>query len=165
VELFFASSYIQTFSILWLILAPFEHFMDNFFISYPFIGTRAGYVCLFWFDFSSAQWVNVEWGSPSTESMRSETPCQLIQRRVRLHVNGVNAEGTNIYEDLIIPRWLGWRGVSLRFDSVDMESHLALTQLTGNETWRQLSHRQMLKNSNKSVNSSRKMKTLKNLII
>jgi hypothetical protein len=46
-----------------------------------------------------------------------------------------------------------------------VESHLALTQLTGNETRRQLSHRQMLKNSNKSANSSTKSKTLKSLII
>jgi hypothetical protein len=113
---------------------------------------------------------------PHTESMRSETPRQLSQRGVRLHVNGVNArvrlhvnwintEVTNIYEDFIIPRWLSWRGVSLCVDSVDIESHLALTQLTGNETRRQLSHHQMLKNSYKSTNSSTKSKTLESLII
>ncbi len=139
--------------------------MDNFSISYPFKGARAGYVCLFWFDFSSAHWVNGEWDSPSTESTQSETPCQLSQRGVRLHVNWVNAEGTDIDEDFIIPRWLCWRGVSHCVDSVDMESHLALTQLMRNETRRQLSHRQMLKNLNKSANSSTKLKTLKSLII
>jgi hypothetical protein len=117
---------------------------------------------------------------PYTESMRSETPRQLSQDRVRLHVNWVNAEWdststestqrahlqrfhvnlVNIEWDstsnesmqraptftkISIPCWLSWRGVSLRVDTVDMESHLALTQLTGNETPRQLSHRQMLK--------------------
>jgi hypothetical protein len=133
--------------------------MDNFSIYYPFKGTRAAYVCLFWYNFSSAYWVNAEWDSLSTESMRSETPRQLSQRGMRLHVIWVNAEGTNIHEDFIIPRWLSWRGVSLCVDSVDMETHLALTQLTGSETLRQLSHRQMLKNLNKSANSSTKSKT------
>ncbi len=115
----------------------------------------------------SVNWVNVEWDSMSTEStqkaqtftkissfhvdsvdvesMRSETPCQLSQRGVRLHVHWVNAESTNIYKDFIIQRWLSWHGVSLCVDSVDVESHLALTQLTGNETAHQLSHRWMLK--------------------
>jgi hypothetical protein len=51
------------------------------------------------------------------------------------------------------------------FSSAHMESHLALTQLTGNETRRQLSHRQMFKNSNKSANSSTKSETLKSRII
>ncbi len=110
-------------------------------------------------------WVNAEWDSTSTESMRSETSRQLSQCGVRLHVNWVNAEGTNIYEDFIIPHWLSWRGVSLRVDSVDVESHLVLTQLTGNETWCQLSHRLMLKNLNKSANSSTKSKRLKSLFI
>jgi hypothetical protein len=118
-----------------------------------------------WFDSSSSHWVYAEWDSPSTESTRSETSHQLSQHGVRLHVNWVNAEGTIIYEDFIILRWLSWRGVSLRVDSVDVESHLALTQLTGNETRRQLSHRRMLKYSNKSANSSTKSKRLKSLII
>ncbi len=139
--------------------------MDNLSIYYPFKGTRAGYVCLFWCNFSSAHWVNAEWDSLSTESTWSETPRQLSQRGMRLHVNWVNAEGTNIHEDFIIPRWLSWHGVSLCVDSVDMESHLALTQLTGSETRHQLSHRQMLTNLNKSANSSTKSKTLKSLII
>ncbi len=73
---------------------------------------------------------------PHTESTWSETPHQMSPRGVRLHVNWVNTEGTNIYEDFIIPRWLSWRGVLLRIDTVNMESHLALTQLTGNETRR-----------------------------
>jgi hypothetical protein len=71
---------------------------------------------------------------PHTESMRSQTLRQLSKCGVRLHVNWVNAEDTNIYEDFIIPRWLGWRGVSFCIDSVDVESYLALTQLTRNET-------------------------------
>jgi hypothetical protein len=81
------------------------HFMDNSSISYPFKGARAGYVCLFWFDTSSADWVSAEWDSPWTESTQSETLYQLSQH-VRLHVNWVNTECTNIYEDFIIPRWL-----------------------------------------------------------
>jgi hypothetical protein len=124
-----------------------------FSISYPFKGAWASYVCLFWFDSSLAPWVDVEWDSSSTESSPSETPRWLSQRRVRLHVNWFNAEGTNIYEDFIIC-----------VDSVDVESHSALTQLTGNETQRQLSHCRMLKNLNKSANSSTKSKTLKSLI-
>jgi hypothetical protein len=85
---------------------------------------------------------------PHTELMRSETPCQLSQRELRLHVNWVNAESTNIYKDFIILRWLSWRGVTLHIDSVNKESHLVLTQLMGNETPRQLSHCRMLKNLN-----------------
>jgi hypothetical protein len=84
--------------------------------------------------------------------MWSETPRQLSQRGVRLHVNWVNEEDTNIFKDFIIPRWLSWRGVSLRVDSVVVESHSALTQLTRNEIPRQLSHRRMLKNPNNSAN-------------
>ncbi len=77
VDLIFSSNYIQTFSILWLILAPFEYFIDNFSLSYPFKGARVVYVCLSWFDSFSAYWVNAEWDSPSTESTQSETPHQL----------------------------------------------------------------------------------------
>jgi hypothetical protein len=143
----------------------FDHLMVNFSIFYPFKGAWACYVWLFWIDSSSSHWVDSEWDSPSTESTRSETTHQLSQCGVRLHVNWVNAEGTNIYEDFIIPRWLSWRGVSLRVDSVDVESHLVLTQLTRNETRCQLSHRRMLKNLNKSANSSTKSKRLKSLFI
>ncbi len=103
-----------------------------FYKYYPFKGARAAYVRLFWIDSSPSHWVNAKSDSSSTESTRSETPCQLSQRGVRLHVNWVNAEGTNIYEDFIIPRW-----------SVDVESHSALTQLTWNLTWLWLSWRGM----------------------
>ncbi len=103
--------------------------------------------------------------SSSTESRQSESPHQLSPPRVRLHVNWVNAEDTYIYEDFIIPRWLSWHGVSLCVDSVDVESHLALTQLTRNETLHQLSHRQMLKNLNKSANPRTKSKKFRSLII
>jgi hypothetical protein len=41
---------------------------------------------------------------PHTESTRSQTLRQLSKRGVRLHVNWVNAEDTNIYEDFVIPR-------------------------------------------------------------
>jgi hypothetical protein len=78
----------------------------------------------------------------------SQTLRQLSQHGVRLHVNWVNAKDTNIYEDFIILLWLSWRGDSLRIDSVDVESYLALTQLTRNETPHQLSHCWMLKISN-----------------
>ncbi len=139
--------------------------MVNFSKSYPFKGPRVGFVCLFWLDWSFAHWVDAEWDSPSTESTWSETTCQLSQGGVRVRVNLVKAEGKNIYEDFIIPRWLRWRRVSLHIDSVNVESHLTLTQLMGNETPRQLSHRWMLKNLNKWANSRIKSKTLKSLII
>ncbi len=100
-----------------------------------------------------------------TESTQSQTLLQLSQCGMRLYVNWVNAEYTNIQEDFIILRWLSWRGVSLRVDSVDVEAHLALTQLTRNETSCQLSHCQMLKNLNKSANSRTKSKKFKSLII
>jgi hypothetical protein len=140
-------------------------FIVNFYKYYPFKGARAAYVCLFCLDSSPSDWVNAESDSSSTESKQNKTPRQMSQHRVRLHVNWVNAEDTNIYEDFIITRWLSWRGVSLCVDSVDVESHLALTQLTRNETPRQLSHRRMLKNSNKSANSRKKLKTFRSLII
>ncbi len=90
------------------------------------------------------------------------TPCQLSQCRVRFHVTWVNAEGTNIYKFFINLRWLSWRGVFLRIDSVNVESYLALTQLTGNET---LGHRWILKYFNKLANSRTKSKAFKSLII
>ncbi len=139
--------------------------MVNFSKCYPFKGARASYVWLFWLDSSPSHWVDAESDSPWSESTRSETPHQPSQRGVRLHINWVNAEDTNISEDIIIPCWLSWRGVSLRIDSVDMESHLALTQLMRNETPYQLSHCQTLKNSNKSANSRTKSKNLRSLII
>jgi hypothetical protein len=97
--------------------------------------------------------------------VRHKTHHQLSQRGVRLYVEWVNAEATNIHEDFIIPRWLSWRGVSLHVDSVDVETHLVLTQLMRNETPCQLSHRWMLKNLNKSANSRTKSKKFGSLII
>ncbi len=91
---------------------------------------------------------------PLTESTRSQTLHQLSQRRRHQHLRR-----------FIIPRWLSWRGVSLCVDSVDVESHLVLTQLTRNETPLQLSHCRMLKNLNKSANSSTKSKKFRSLII
>ncbi len=155
----------KTVNIFWSVLTPFEHFIVNFTKYYPFKDARVGYVCVFWLESSPSHWVDAESDSPSTESTWSETPHQLSQRGVRLHVNWVNAEDTNIYEDFIIPCWLSWRGVSLRVDSVDVVPHLALTQLTRNEIPRQLSHRRMLKNSNNLANSRTKLKTFKSLLI
>ncbi len=162
-----------------MVLASFEHFIVNFSKYYPFKGARAGYACLFWLEPSPSHCFDAESDSPSTESKWSETPRQLSQRGVRLHVNWVIVEWdsmstestwsetpcqlsqhTNIYEDFIIPPWLSWRGVSLCVDSVDVDSHLALTQLARNETPRQLSHRRMLKNLNKSANSRTKSKNV-----
>ncbi len=155
----------KTVNIFWLVLAPFEHFTVNFTKYYPFKGAGAGYVCLFWLESSPSHWVNAESDSPSTESTQSETPRQLGQRGVRLHVNWVNTEDTNIYEDFIILRWLSWRGVSFHVDSVNGESHLVLIQLKRNEIPRQLSPRRMLKNLNNLANSRTKSKTFKSLII
>jgi hypothetical protein len=69
--------------------------------------------------------------TPSTKSMQSETLRQLSQSGVRLQINWVNAEGTNIYKYFIVPpfsidmesnsAWLSQRGVSLSVDSVDRE--------------------------------------------
>ncbi len=64
--------------------------------------------------------------------MRSETPCQLL-----------NGECGGIYEDYVISKSLSLRGFSLFVDSFNVE--LALTQLMGNETSRQLSRRLMIK--------------------
>jgi hypothetical protein len=124
--------------------------------SYPFKGARTGYVFLFWLDSSFAHWVDAEWDFP-----------QMSQPGARLHVNWVNAESTRhqhlwrIHHSALTQfMWsltLGWLS--------DMESHLVLTQLTGNETRCQLSHRWMLKNSNKSANSRAKSITLKSFII
>jgi hypothetical protein len=145
-------------------LALFEHCMVIFLNTIPLkVPELVMYAC---FDLIHLpHWVDSEWDSPSTELTRSDTPHQLSQCRVRLHVNWVNTEGTNIYEDFIIPQWHSWHGVSLCIDSVNMESHLALSQLMGNETPHQQSHRQMLKDKNMLANSWTKSKTLKSFII
>jgi hypothetical protein len=100
------------------------------------------------------KWVNVKWNSPSTESTRSETPCQLSQRRRHQHLRRFHHSSLTQLTWSLTPRWFSRRGVSLDVDSVDGEwdSH-------------QLSHRLMLKHLNKLANSRTKSKTLKSLII
>jgi hypothetical protein len=101
------------------------------------------------------------------ESMWGETPCQLSQRGVRLHINQVNwvdAKGTNIYKDFILSRWFSWGGVSFHVYSVDVESHLVLTQLKENKIPRQLSHRKIFKNLNRSANQEKNLKHPKALL-
>ncbi len=78
--------------------------------------------------------VDAESHSLSTESMPSETPCQLSQHRVKLCINWVNAELWNLHKCWCLLGQLSWSRVSLRIDSVDMESHSALTQLAGSLT-------------------------------
>ncbi len=84
-----------------------------------------------------------------TESTQSQTLRQLSQRRMRLHVNWVNAEWDSTSTESTQNTLTFTKILSFRVDSVDMESHSALTQLTWSLTWslipRQLSHRQMLK--------------------
>jgi hypothetical protein len=77
-------------------------------------------------------WVNAKWDSISTESKQSETPRQLSQCGMM--------KSRKCWCPL---HRLGRRGVSLRVDSVDMESHSALTQLMGSLTPRWLSVRKM----------------------
>jgi hypothetical protein len=144
----------KTVNIFWLILAQFEHFIVNFTKYYPFKDARAGYVCIFWLESSPLHWVNAESDSPS-----------MSQRGVRLHVNRVNAEWDFTSTESTQKTATFTKILSFRVDSVDVESHLALTQLTRNEIPRQLSHRRMLKNSNNSANSRTKSKTFKSLII
>jgi hypothetical protein len=81
------------------------------------------------------------------------------QHEVWHHVNWVNAEwdSTSTESTQKTPTFT-------KFDSVDVESHSALTQLTRNETPRQQSHRRMLKNLNKSANSRTKLKNSKALL-
>ncbi len=88
--------------------------------------------------------VDAESLSLSTESEPSETPCWLSQHRVRLHVNWVSAEWWNLRKCWCLLHILSWRAVSLRVDSVDMEPHSALTQLTGSFTPLWLSVRKMI---------------------
>jgi hypothetical protein len=89
----------------------------------------------------------------------------LSRRRVRLHVNWVNMQWDSTSTDSTQKAPTFTKIWSFHIDSVDVESHSALTQLTRNETRRQLSHRRMLKNSKMSANSSTKSKTPKSLII
>ncbi len=118
----------KTCNIFWFILAPIDNFMVNFSKSYPFKGARDGYVCMLWLDSSPHTESMLSETSPSTELTRCEISHQLSQHGVRLHINWVNAEGTNIYWDFIIPLmwsftlcWLSQCGVSLGVDAVDGE--------------------------------------------
>ncbi len=80
-----------------------------------------------------------------SESTQSETPCQLSQRGMRLHVNWVNAEWESMSKESTQKAPTFTKISSYRIDSVDVVSHLASIQLTGNETPCQLSHCRMLK--------------------
>jgi hypothetical protein len=125
---FFYSSYIKTFSIFWLKLAPFERFMVNFSKSYPFKGARAGYACLFGL-------IHLL----HTELMQSETPCQLSQHGVRLHVNWVNAEWDSMSTGSMQKAPTLTNILSFCVDLVNAESHSVLTLSTWSLTWRWLS--------------------------
>ncbi len=90
--------------------------------------------------------VHEESHSQSTESTQSQTFSQLSQRRVRLSVNWVNfrmiktlntsvSSKINKWINIILTvRCLSWHGVSLSVDSVNVESHSMLAQLTGSLT-------------------------------
>ncbi len=136
-------------------LAPFEHFIVNFSKSYPFQGARAGYTV-----YACYGLIHLV----HTELTQSQTLCQLSQHRMRLHVNWVNAEWDSTSTESTQNTPTFTKILSFRIDSVDVESHLALIQLTRNETSHQLSHRRMLKNLNKSANSRTKWKNLKVLL-
>ncbi len=73
-------------------------------------------------------WVNAKGDSMLTEPQRSETPRQLSQLK-----------WWNLHTCWRLLHWLSWSRVSLRVDSVDMESHFALTQLMWSLTLRSLS--------------------------
>jgi hypothetical protein len=128
----------QTFSIFWLMLAPFDHFMVNFSKSYPFKGARAGYVCLFclihlphtesmWSETLrqlrqrgvslSVNWGNAEWDSMSTESTLNETPYQLSQLRRHQHLWRFHYSVLTQLTWSLTPRWLSQHGVLLCVDS------------------------------------------------
>ncbi len=119
-----ASSYIKTVNIFWLTLAPIKHFIVNFSKSYPFKGPRAGYVCLFWLDSSCSHWVDAEPDSSSTKSTQNETPCQLSH---------IKWDSTSTESTQNTPKFT--KILSLCIDSVDVESHSALTQLKCSLTW------------------------------
>jgi hypothetical protein len=83
--------------------------------------------------------------SLSTELTLNETLCRLSQRRRRLHINCVNLEGADIYEDFII---FALNSADVEFLSALTqltESHWLFNQLTKNENSYQLSHRQLIK--------------------
>jgi hypothetical protein len=97
---------------------------------------------------------------PHTETTWSQTLRQLSQHGVRLHINWVNAEWDSTSIESTQKTSTFTKILSFCIDSVDVESHLASTQLTRNETLRQLSLRRMLKNLNKSTNWRTKSKKI-----
>ncbi len=99
----------------------------------------------------SVNWANTEWGSMTTESMWSETPCQLSQRRIHQHLRRFYHSALTQLTWSLTPRWLSWCGVSLGFDSVD-------------EEWASASIKSA-KKSNKLAYSRTKSKKFKSLII
>ncbi len=68
--------------------------------------------------------------SLTIESMPNET-CRPSQCGLRLPVIWVNVEWWNLYKYLWILCWVNRCGVSLRFDSVNVESHSTIPQITG----------------------------------
>jgi hypothetical protein len=76
-----------------------------------------------------------------TELTQSQTPRQLCQRGVRLHINWVNAEWESTLTESTQKTPTFTKILSFRVDSVDVESHSALTLLTWSLTWRWLSWR------------------------
>ncbi len=110
---------------------------------------------------------------PHTVLTYSETPCQLSQRVVKLHVNRVDTEWDSTPTEStqkapwrfhhsaltqllwsLNPLWLSQRGVSLCVDSVEGEWDFSSTESLPN-----------VKILNKSANSITKLKTRKSLII
>ncbi len=102
--------------------------MDNFLYPIPLKAAELGVYACFGLIFP-----------PHTESTRSETPRQLSQRRVRLHVNWVIAEWDSRSTESTQKAPTFTKISSFRVDSVDVESHSALTQSTWSLTWRWLS--------------------------
>ncbi len=101
----------------------------------------------------SINWVNTEWDSMSTESTRSETSCQLSQRRRLQHLRRFyHSTLTQLTWSLTLC-WLSWRRVSLSVESVDEEWDSASTESPLN-----------VKNLNKLANSRTKSKTFRNLL-
>ncbi len=78
-----------------------------------------------------------------TESTWSQTLRQLSQLGVRLHINWVNAEWDSMSTESTQMTPTFTKILSFRVDSVDVESHSMLTQLTWSLTWHWLSLRGM----------------------
>ncbi len=75
------------------------------------------------FDSFPVNWGNAAWGLTSTTCMKSETPCQLIQRRMMKSAL-ISAHPVDTIEKWIFtPCWLGGHRVSLPVDSVDVDAH------------------------------------------